>query len=43
MIVENLIGKFYKIAIRLVMRCGKECWIVENQHIHKMGVSEMSI
>ena len=33
--------KFYKIAIRLAMLYGTECWAVKKQHIHKMSVVEM--
>ena len=39
--ISALKGKFYKIAIWLVMVYGTECWVVKKQHIHKMSVVEM--
>jgi hypothetical protein len=33
--------KFYKIAIRLAMLYGINCWAIKKQHIHKMSVTEI--
>ena len=33
--------KFYKIAIRLAMLYGINCWAFKKQHIHKMSVTEI--
>ena len=37
----KLKGKFYRIAIRLAMLYGIECWVIKKMHIHKMSVMEM--
>ena len=37
----RLKGKFYRTAIRPAMLYGAECWPVQKQHEHKMGVAEM--
>ena len=42
-IPTKLKGKLYRIAIRLAMLYGIECWAVKKLHVHKMGVAIMSI
>ena len=37
----RLKGKFYRTAIRPAMLYGAECWPVQKQHEHKIGVAEM--
>ena len=37
----RLKGKFYRAAIRPAMLYGAECWPVQKQHEHKIGVAEM--
>ncbi|RXH79784.1 hypothetical protein DVH24_040931 [Malus domestica] len=34
----KLKGKFYRTAIRPAMLYGIECWAVNHQHVHKMGL-----
>ncbi|KAF3636096.1 putative protein-like [Capsicum annuum] len=37
----KLKGKFYRVAVRLAMLYGAECWPVKNSHIQKLKVAEM--
>ena len=39
----KLKDKFYRVAVRLVMLHGTECWPVKNSHIQKLKVAEMRI
>ncbi|KAF3612549.1 Bifunctional D-cysteine desulfhydrase/1-aminocyclopropane-1-carboxylate deaminase, mitochondrial [Capsicum annuum] len=40
-VLLNLKGKFYRVAVRLAMLYGAECWPVKNSHIQKLKVAEM--
>ncbi|KAG5580859.1 hypothetical protein H5410_051486 [Solanum commersonii] len=39
----KLIGKFYKVVVRLELFYGLECWPVKNSHVQKMQVKEMKM
>jgi hypothetical protein len=38
---QKLKGKFYRMAIRLVMLYGAECWPTKRRHIQQLSVAEM--